>query len=184
MTEDTDDALDRPIRDLLGVYDPSLTDDPLSLVEVHYLFGQIHPADAGRIVRDVSMGVGKWGFTAQGCRHPDFQNRIRALQKEPYARDGSAPSGVLKDACEWCAAEQEDGLNEPFPVHVPGVKNGHSDHLELCDRCCLAARVLAYTRPEPPFVDVGLYQEVTFYARQLAAIEMGGDPSEAVVTDG
>lgn len=92
----------------------------------------------------------------------------------------------MDNACEYCGDEQPDGLNDPFPVFVPGGENHHGPDgdLALCDRCCLAARILAYTREEAPFVDVGLYQEVTFYARQLAAIVMKGNPSEAVVVDG
>lgn len=82
--------------------------------------------------------------------------------------------------CEYCQTEQPDGLNEPFPVFVPGKPNDHADRLSLCDGCHLAAKVLAYTRAEPPFVDVGLYQEVTFYARQLATAQLGGDVSQSV----
>jgi len=52
----------------------------------------------------------------------------------------------------------------------------------MCDPCNLATRVLLYTRADPPFVDVGLYQEVVFYARQLAATTVPDPPEEIVNT--
>ena len=100
------------------------------------------------------------------------------MQRWTAMSDDSYNSG--SDRCDYCESEQPDGLNEPFPLFVPGEDNSHNGELELCDGCHLAARILAYTREEPPFVDVGLYQEVTFYARQLATVQVGGDVSEAV----
>lgn len=55
---------------------------------------------------------------------------------------------------------------------------------DLCEKHWLAAYFLAMTREEPPFVDVGLYQEATFYGRQLAAATLGKEPESVVNQDG
>lgn len=85
--------------------------------------------------------------------------------------DGDLTGGQL--ACYRCAAplDRED-LSEP--LHFDGGERF------MCDPCNLATRILLYTRPDPPFVDVGLYQEVVFYARQLAATAVP-EPPETVV---
>lgn len=76
--------------------------------------------------------------------------------------------------CYRCETSLDrDDLNEPLLFQ--------GEERFMCDPCNLATRVLLYTRPEPPFVDVGLYQEVVFYARQLAA-ETVPDPPDEVVT--
>lgn len=76
--------------------------------------------------------------------------------------------------CYRCGDELDrDQLDEP--VHFDGGERF------MCDPCNLSTRILLYSRPDPPFVDVGLYQEVVFYARQLAA-ETIPEPPEPVVT--
>lgn len=64
----------------------------------------------------------------------------------------------------------EDGEEQPleFPIAVGDLSGRYA----LCDECSVAARILGYTRSEPPYVDIGLYQEVVFYARQLAAYHL------------
>lgn len=86
----TDPAAERPIKDLLGVYDHTESDDPLTRDEALVVLSQLHPADAGRLVRDIGMAMEE-GFTVQGSRHPDFQSYVRMTEKEPFNRDGSAP---------------------------------------------------------------------------------------------
>jgi hypothetical protein len=54
--------------------------------------------------------------------------------------------------CYRCGTDLDrDDLSEPVLFE--------GEERFLCDPCNLATRVLLYTRPEPPFVDVGLYQE-------------------------
>lgn len=77
-------------------------------------------------------------------------------------------------ACARCGdGLDRDDLNEPVLYE--------GDQQTLCDPCTLATYILLYSRPEPPFVDIGLYQEVVFYARQLAALHVP-DPPEEIVT--
>lgn len=77
-------------------------------------------------------------------------------------------------ACYRCAEPlAREDLSEPLSFE--------GEQRFMCDACNLATRVLLHTRPDPPFVDVGLYQEVVFYARQLAARTVP-DPPESVVT--
>ena len=75
-----------------------------------------------------------------------------------------------------------ENFPEPFPV-PPELSDDHLDdgRAVMCDHHHVAARILAYTRAEPPYVDVGLYQEVTYYSRALAA-ETFGIPSTEKVT--
>lgn len=58
------------------------------------------------------------------------------------------------------------------------------EHRDLCEKHWLAVYFLAMTREEPPFVDVGLYQEATFYGRQLAAATLDEEPESVVNQDG
>lgn len=73
--------------------------------------------------------------------------------------------------CPNCA-DEVDELHEEFPT-PDGVES-------VCTECLLAAKVLAYSRPSPPFVDIGLYQEVVFYARQLAAFHYDREPVDVL----
>lgn len=89
----TDDApLDRPLRDLLAAYDPTKSDDALTRDGVLAAFATLHPADAGRLVRDIGMAMDE-GYTAQGSRHPDFQTYVSLVKKDAYDRQGGAPDG-------------------------------------------------------------------------------------------
>ncbi len=75
--------------------------------------------------------------------------------------------------CPRCSAELDrDALNEPVLYE--------GEEQILCDTCTLSTLILLYTRPDPPYVDVGLYQEVVFYARQLAAESVPDAPDEVV----
>lgn len=75
--------------------------------------------------------------------------------------------------CYRCGTDLDrEDLDEP--VHFDGGERF------MCDPCNLSTRILLYTRPDPPFVDVGLYQEVVFYARQLAAETVPEPPEEIV----
>lgn len=78
--------------------------------------------------------------------------------------------------------DEVENFDEPFPV-PPELKADRDENggVVMCDHHHVAARILAYTRPEPPYVDVGLYQEVTYYSRALAA-ETFGIPSSEKVT--
>ena len=98
------------------------------------------------------------------------------LAAEPMTPDD------VPDECELDFCEREvDNFEEAFPVHpdVPGVDE--TGRAVMCDWHHVAARILAYTRPEPPYVDVGLYQEVTYYSRALAAETLDIPAEDAVV---
>lgn len=84
-------------------------------------------------------------------------------------------------------------FTDPFPVppkiarEIAEVPRGEdaqapAHHVVMCDSHNAAARILAYTRSAPPYVDIGLYQEVTYYSRSLAAEFFGLDSSEMVTT--
>lgn len=51
---------------------------------------------------------------------------------------------------------------------------------DLCEKHWIAVYFLSMTREEHPFVDVGLYQEATFYGRQLAALTLDKEPESVV----
>lgn len=75
--------------------------------------------------------------------------------------------------CPRCESELDrDSLNEP--ILYEGTEQ------ILCDTCTLATLILQYTHADPPYVDIGLYQEVVFYARQLAAESVPDAPEEIV----
>lgn len=77
--------------------------------------------------------------------------------------------------CYRCETEvARENLNDSL-LYDGEVRN-------LCDSCWLATRIMQLTRSKPPYVDVGLYHEVAFYARQLAAITIDDDPENAVVS--
>lgn len=75
-----------------------------------------------------------------------------------------------------------ENFPEPFPT-PPEINHRGDGNAVMCDHHHVAARILAYTREDPPYVDVGLYQEVTYYSRALAA-ETFGIPSEEKVNTG
>lgn len=96
--------------------------------------------------------------------------------------EAATPDDV-PDECEvpWC-----DQPIESFPetFYPPSEYLEHADEegaMVMCDQHHVASRILAYTRREPPYVDVGLYQEVTYYSRALAAVAFDIDPDEKVV---
>lgn len=84
------------------------------------------------------------------------------------------------DGCERPISDVFEDDEQGFPVTVGDV-NGH---FKMCDEHNVAARVLGYSREEPPYCDLGLYKEIVFYARQLAAlyIDPDIDESEVVIT--
>lgn len=76
--------------------------------------------------------------------------------------------------CYRCDTELERGeLNQPMRFE--------GEQRFFCDECWLATRILLSTQPDPPFADASAYQEIVFYARQLAAATVP-DPPEEVVT--
>lgn len=73
-----------------------------------------------------------------------------------------------------CSTEfDRDDANEPVPSL--GLAGDDEPHAIMCDDCTLATLILAYSREEHPYVDIGLYSEVVFYARQLAAASLDDD---------
>lgn len=90
-TSQNEDVLDRPLRDLLATYDDGVDGDALNLQEVFEFWGMVHPAEAGSAIRHIDMGIECEGFTAQGNEHPDYQQVIRQVTREPFGRDGSSP---------------------------------------------------------------------------------------------
>lgn len=75
--------LDRPIRDLLSYYADEIDEDEnLTMGEVWLLFGTIHPASAGDLIKDINEGINREGFTAQGTDHPDYQRKIEQILDE------------------------------------------------------------------------------------------------------
>lgn len=86
--------------------------------------------------------------------------------------------------CEIVGCEDEvESFEEPF-LTPPGVEHGgdhdQPNYARMCDEHHVAARIYAYTREDPPWVDVGLYQEATYYGRALAAATFDLDPMEHV----
>lgn len=67
-------------------------------------------------------------------------------------------------------------------VSIPAGEDSAMHGLVMCDYHHVAARIMAYTRPDPPYVDVGLYQEVTYYSRALAASAFDLDAMDHVST--
>lgn len=75
--------------------------------------------------------------------------------------------------CYRCGVELDaDEMMEPMLFE--------GDERFMCEEHWLATKFLMMTREEPPFVDVGLYQEAVFYARQLAFCSLGKNPSDAI----
>lgn len=75
-------------------------------------------------------------------------------------------------------------FDEQFPPPEDAeVEEGVSraEGIVMCDHHHVAAKLVAYTRGEPPYVDMGLYQEVAYYARALGA-ETFEIPAEDLVT--
>lgn len=83
--------------------------------------------------------------------------------------------------CEIPGCEESvESFPEPFLL-PPGIPHRGDRAAIMCDRHHVSARILAYSRKERPYVDIGLYQEVVFYARQLAGEVLGiSDPTELV----
>lgn len=82
----------------------------------------------------------------------------------------------MSEQCEVPGCDRDvDNFPEPFPVpeeigeDIPTPDEDAPTGLVMCDWHHVAARILAYTRPDHPYVDVGLYQEVTYYSRSLSA---------------
>lgn len=68
-----------------------------------------------------------------------------------------------------------------FPEKLPVPKQLESTGEKImCDRHHVASRIMLYTQEDHPYVDIGLYQEVTFYSRSLAAEELGISAEDAV----
>lgn len=88
----------------------------------------------------------------------------------------------VPDTCEIEDCESPvENFDEAFPLPPEIAGSDETGRAVMCDHHHVAARILAYTRAEPPYVDVGLYQEVTYYSRALAA-ETFGVPSQEMVT--
>ena len=81
--------------------------------------------------------------------------------------------------CEEAVESFDDAFLVPPDVEHDG-DHDQPNHAQMCDEHHVAARIYAYTREDPPWVDVGLYQEVTYYSRALAATTFGLEPMEHV----
>lgn len=86
---------------------------------------------------------------------------------------------------ETCGVDGCDSDIENFPESfpAPGEVDGEADDrgaMIMCDHHHVSARILAYTRADHPYVDVGLYRETTYYARSLAAETFGIPSTEKV----
>jgi len=87
----------------------------------------------------------------------------------------------MSDETEICelqdCSREVDNFSEKFPVPKQLESTGRK---VMCDRHHVASRIMVYTREDHPYVDIGLYQEVTFYSRSLAAEELGISAKDAV----
>lgn len=103
------------------------------------------------------------------------------VSDDALAADAATPD----DVPEKCELEECDDDVENFPeaflVPPELVEEADSEgRAVMCDHHHVAAKILAYTRGEPPYVDMGLYQEVTYYSRALASETFGIPASEKV----
>lgn len=104
-----------------------------------------------------------------------------ALQFEWVDADAEPRTDGGADECEiGGCTDSVEHFDEPFTV-PPGVPHRGDGRAVMCDHHHVAARIFAYTRPDPPYVDVGLYQEVTYYSRALAAETFGLPSQEHVI---
>lgn len=97
------------------------------------------------------------------------------------ARELEPPTGDAPETCQIPGCDTPvENFDEAFPVPAE-IDHRGDGRAVMCDHHHVAARLLSYTRPEPPYVDVGLYKEVAYYARALAA-ETFEVPAEDKVT--
>lgn len=89
----------------------------------------------------------------------------RSTPAEPMTPDDVPDECELPD-CEAPVVNFPEAFAPPPQVEAPTDDTGR---LIMCDWHYVAARIMAFTRPDPPYVDVGLYKEVTYYSRALAA---------------
>ena len=89
----------------------------------------------------------------------------------------------IPDECDVVGCESDiENFPESFiPPSGAEVETDSDGRSVMCDHHHVASRILAYTREEPPYVDVGLYQEVTYYSRALAAETFGIPAREKVI---
>lgn len=124
---------------------------------------------------------------------PNDQNGITLKWEDPESdtiikTDGSgnpaepATPDDVPDECEIgpCENPIENFPEAFFPPEEAAEHADETGRAVMCDHHHVAARILAYTRPDPPYVDVGLYQEVTYYSRALAAESFGIVSTEKV----
>lgn len=166
--------------------EPALT-TRLALSEVVRSTPAVSPFNAGYDVVDVAVSVGELRIDWEDPEADSDDSLVAdgrgGDEVEPqYDIAEPATPDELPDDCEVAGCEDDiENFPEAFPVPPELAYGGGEGRLVMCDHHYVAARILAYTKPEPPYVDVGLYQETTYYARALAA-ETFDIPSQEKVT--
>lgn len=98
------------------------------------------------------------------------------MTDEPEPQYDVVEPATPEDAPDTCEVEDCDASIDNFPEEFPSPDG----RLVMCDHHHVAARILAYTFEDHPYVDVGLYPEVSYYSRSLAAEQFGIPAREAV----
>ena len=121
-------------------------------------------------------------WTENGGLELEWQRPTMADGSGERPAEPATPDDV-PDTCEipWCDDDVENFTEAFYPPEKFIEHADETGRMVMCDWHHVAARILTYTREDPPFVDVGLYQEVCYYARALAA-ETFDIPSEEMVT--
>lgn len=116
------------------------------------------------------------GLALEWTAHADIATDGGKRPAEPATPDD------VPDECEvpWCDQPIENFVEAFYPPEEFIEDADSEGRMVMCDQHHVAARILTYTRPEPPYVDVGLYKEVTYYSRALAAVAFDLEPTDKV----
>lgn len=106
MSKDAFDLTVRELLGLLGVQAPNVDVPNREEVDfdmtgthaVQRIFAEIHPTNAGKVVRAIAYGLDV-GYTAQGGYHPDFQRALESERRDPEDRFTSDTK--LRERTRW-----------------------------------------------------------------------------------
>lgn len=77
------------VKTLLSLYQKNIESeeeiDGIDSIEIRELFEKMHPANASKLIKDISNGIDN-GFDPQGTYHPEFQSVVNYIVKDPSER--------------------------------------------------------------------------------------------------
>lgn len=161
-------------EDVWDVEDEEAVTTPLTLREM------VRATEAAKYF-DMGFDLREMMWTENGGLELEWERPMMTDGGEKPPAESATPDDV-PDECEIpeCTHDIENFPDAFVPPEEFVAHTDDSGRMVMCDRHAVSARLLAYTHSGPPYVDVGLYKEVAYYARALAAVTFNIHPDEKV----